>query len=344
MNINNKTDLDKIYLFIKDFENNVSPILANKSNSNKSTTNIRGLFTSAGANTEIILKYILKRENLDVIKNRGQITGQNQNKPATLDDFIFTLNSKSLLPTEVNYHLDTIRKWRNHSAHGNHLDKIDEGTIEAVNGAFKSLTKWFYEDYLKGEYIYSQNNEISTKPEIITDKPATASKKRYKILLLTAFLFILVPIVYFSFFSEISIFKTNSNKKQENAYLIIRSYFNSLNETGYNAYKYFADDVTTFYTKKNVTPKEIDILRQENRDFIDQKYDIDKNSLTLSHSENEVNYWSFWANFVCFKPSINKFQSSKVFMEFGINKKNKITSIKQIDIKNIKTSTKKPTL
>lgn len=90
-----KAELDKIYREFKDFQTTINDLLSKHSSDSASSTITRGAMTSAGANAEIILKYILDKEGIAVIKNRGkQAIDQNPNKPATLDDYIILWNLK----------------------------------------------------------------------------------------------------------------------------------------------------------------------------------------------------------------------------------------------------------
>jgi hypothetical protein len=362
-----KTDIDKIYREFKDFQTTISDLLSKHSSDSASSTITRGAMTSAGANAEIILKYVLDKERIIVIKNRGkQVIDQNPNKPATLDDYIFTLNPTSVLSAEVKNHLGTIQRWRNHSAHGNYLDKVDEATIEAINGAVKSLTRWFFEDYLKGEYAeYSiskkhvkidtestnlkkefEKKDFKIKPDYLFK---TKKEQRVKSMALVIILILVVLTgLYFSYYkfyahsSATNISKITEIKIKENAYNFIVSYFHSLNENGQTADRFFASEVSTFYTKNNLNPTKINIIRQLNTEFIDNKYAIEKESFKFTHSQNGINYWRFWANYACFRTSKKKFQSCKVLMEFGINNENKITSIKEIEIQNLNYTKSKP--
>ncbi|MCA6437548.1 MAG: hypothetical protein IM600_15335 [Bacteroidetes bacterium] len=363
-----KSELDKIYREFKDFQRTIKDLLNKHPDDSASSTITRGAMTSAGANAEIILKYILEREGITVIKNRGKINASdNPNKPAGLDDYIYTLNSKGFLPQEVRNHLKTIQDWRNHSAHGNYLDKVDESTIETINGAVKSLTRWFFEDYLKGEYegysigkkqIKAESETNNTKKEFdkkdfqiapdysILSKSKKVQKRKSKapIIILMLLIFGGAYFSYQKFYanSNVSAKATSGITDKDEAYDFIISYFNSLTEKGYNADRFFADEVSTFYTKHNLNPTQIDVTRQLNTEFIDNKHAIDKNSFKLIPSSDGITYWQFWADYVCYRPSKKKFQSCRVLMEFGINSGRKITSIKEIEIQNLKYSKNKP--
>lgn len=365
-----KSELDKIYREFKDFQRTIKDLLNKHPDDSASSTITRGAMTSAGANAEIILKYILEREGITVIKNRGKInTSDNPNRPAGLDDYIYTLNSKGFLPQEVRNHLKTIQDWRNHSAHGNYLDKVDDSTIETINGAVKSLTRWFFEDYLKGEYeeysigkkqVKAESETNNTKIEFdkkdfqiapdysILGKSKKVQKPKSKATIIILMLLILGG-AYFSYQkfysnsnSNVSTKTTSGIADKDEAYDFIISYFNSLTEKGYNADRFFADEVSTFYTKHNLNPTQIDVTRQLNTEFIDNKHAIDKNSFKLIPSSDGITYWQFWADYVCYRPSKKKFQSCRVLMEFGINSDRKITSIKEIEVNDIKFTKNKP--
>ena len=97
-----------------------------------------------------------------------------------------------------------------------------------------------------------------------------------------------------------------------------------------------------FYRKNNLNPTKIDIYRQLETEFIDTKHEINKESLTLYKDSLGINYWRFWNDFVCYRTSRREFESCKVLMEFGLNNKNKITSILEKNIKNLKFTKNRP--
>jgi len=130
--------------------------------------------------------------------------------------------------------------------------------------------------------------------------------------------------------------------EKDKVYDFIVDYFDNISSYT-EAKRFFADKVTHFYQKRDLTPDGVMKVRKENIEFVDGKHRIDKASLRPISVENDVTYWQFLTNFVCFRRSMNKFETAKVLMEFGINESSKITSIKEIQISNLKFTKDKPT-
>jgi hypothetical protein len=255
---------------------------------------------------------------------------------------------------------------------------IRDSTIDSVYDSFKDVLTWFFEIYLKGEYadftknIYASQEKIKepTKEELdeikrnfeknpfnIPDFSILKQSKQYKNAIRrkkqkTFFIILLVfcGIAYLAYHFYIKdsnkkakntiALKTHMNKDQVYDFLI--KYFNSSNDMNSDAHEYFANKVDTFYFRYNVNPTEIDIIRQQNIGYIDNKNSIDKESLYLSSKNDSVAHWRFWTEYTCYRPTLKKFQNSKVQLEFGINTDNKITFIKQVKKTKEKYSKEKP--
>jgi hypothetical protein len=130
------------------------------------------------------------------------------------------------------------------------------------------------------------------------------------------------------------------NEDQVHDFLI--KYFDSSNDLNTDAQEFFANKVDTFYFRYNVNPTQIDIIRRENIDYLDNKNSIDKVSLYAYSKNDSITRWRFWTDYTCYRPSKRKFQNCKVQLEFGINTSNKITSIKQVKVGPIHYTKTKP--
>jgi hypothetical protein len=123
--------------------------------------------------------------------------------------------------------------------------------------------------------------------------------------------------------------------QKEKVYNFIVDYFDNVNSY-IQVESFFADHVSTFYKRGNLTPQDIVEIRKSNDEFINAIHKLDKKSLILVANDNNIAYWRFWTSFVCFRRSYNKFETANVLMEFGINRASKITSIKEIKIIGLK--------
>jgi hypothetical protein len=358
-----KIELEKIYKEFNDFQATVSKLIGLDKNDPTSSSLIRGAVTSAGANAEIILKYILAREKIEVVKNQGKSNTDNPNKPPALNDFIYTLTLKGILPPEVKNHLNTIQSWRNHGAHGNYVDKIDRVTIEGINSAMKYFVKWFFEDYLKGEYAdfslqkrinASEDHEAShiepssapqEQGEIINER---RPNKRAIILIIAVFLLATATIFCINEFAEDkpsrashSAASTAKPLGKEEMYQFLIRYFNSINDKNNDPHTFFANHIYRFYNHKDINPTQVDIFRQTS-DHINNEHELDKESLYLARKNDTGSFWRFWNDYTCYIPSKGKYESCKVWMEFGLNQNNQIVWIKELKIVGLKFTKRKP--
>ena len=123
----------------------------------------------------------------------------------------------------------------------------------------------------------------------------------------------------------------------------IKNYYTALNNEGFDANKWFAEKVSAYISKSNITPDEINRLHRENTEFVNKNCAIQDSSFTLNRTENEINYFQFECNFTCYRTSKNKYQSCNIQVEIGINSTNdKFTSYKELKVSNLKFTNDKP--
>jgi hypothetical protein len=340
-----------------------------------------GFLLNARKNTEKILKYICKREGI-VATSKPQNGKIDEGRIPMLNDYLFHLKGKKIIDGDIDHHLEIIKRWGNRNAHdisndSSELNLIKASTIESVYDSSNYVKDWFFKTYLKGEYIDLTKNTYAKKEKVeelsqeederkknfiknpfnIPDLSILKQSKQYKNGIRrkkqrTSFIILLIccGIAYFGyhFFFEGSnkkaknttVTKTHMNKDQVYDFLI--QYFNNSNDINSDAHEYFANKVDTFYFRYNVNPTEIDIIRQQNTGYLDNKNSIDKESLYSSSKNDSVTRWRFWTEYTCYRPTLKKFQNSKVQLEFGINTESKITSIKQIKKTKEKYTKEKP--
>jgi hypothetical protein len=124
-------------------------------------------------------------------------------------------------------------------------------------------------------------------------------------------------------------------------YDFLAKYYYSLNEIDTDANDWFAEKISHFYTKTNITPEDVNIERRKS-DYVDSKYSVHKESINLDSTAKKIDYWSFRSKLICYRPSKKQFESCVVKMVFGINKDCKITCIKQVYYDELEYSDERP--
>lgn len=330
-----------------------------------------GFLLKARKNTEKILKYICKKEGIQVYV-KGPNGKIDESRIPMLNDYLQQLRSKKIIDNEIQIYLEIIKKWGNRNAHdvgGNNLehDQIKASTIESVYDSFNSFIDWFFKKYEKGAMIDFSKNEYVGQEKLkdLTDEERAENRrkfkwkdlgvpdysnlreaKEYKNLVRSQkrkvffrFLFIISIIAIILYFF-IKGFSGNDKEsatakdqlKKEEVYDLLINYFNSSNKISSDAHEFFANSVDTFFFRYNLSPAEIDIIQQENTSYIDNKNEIDKESLYQSSKNDSITRWRFWTKYTCYRPKLIKFQKNdRILMEFGITNNGKIKFIKQLE-------------
>lgn len=329
-----------------------------------------GFLLNARKNTEKILKYICKREGI-IVKPRSQNGIVDDGRIPMLNDYIFNLKGKKIIDVNIEHHLEIIKRWGNRNAHDISTENaepehIKSSTIESVYDSFHSFAEWFFKKYSNGPLVDFSKNEYSkieppkeyTEEEIAENRrnfkwedfgvpdysylKHTKENKRYvrkqKRRVLFRFLFIISIIslvVYFFIKGIIGNEKESSaakvQLKKEEVYDLLINYFNSSNKISNDAHEFFANRVDTFFFRYNLSPDEIDIIQQENTSYIDNKNEIEKESLVISSKNDSITRWRFWTKYTCYRPKLKKFQKNdRILMEFGITNYGKIKFVKQL--------------
>ncbi len=347
-----KIELKKIRRDFDNFRSSVEKLNLIGKEDPTSSTLTRGTLTSAGANAEIILKYIIKKEALQIIKNQGRgIKDENPNKPPTLNDFIYTL--KNLLPLEVKNHLNNIQSWRNHSSHGNEVSN-DESTVETVKASMTYLVAWFFEGYLKGEYAelnikkdatqvhenkleQSLNTKVEAKEEqsqIIPPHTKVLQKRsdsrKFKI-----FITVLSVIIVGA---ACLLIKKYNIPEEDKVYNFMNNYYKNQNDIGFDANDYYTHKISQFITHKNITPDSVNTLIKNEKDYVKGQIRIHKESIKFLKKEGEISYWTMNEDYSCFRSSKNKFETCNVLKEIGFNEDFKMASFVERKVSNVRHS------
>jgi uncharacterized protein (TIGR02145 family) len=126
----------------------------------------RGVYTSAGATCEAILKFIYQKDS----------TNQKPANKMMLDELLIKVADE--LPVQVMINFRTIQAWRNLGTHDkDDMRNIDSNSLIMVDMALSNIVNWFFSSYLNIEVPGSKTNKIGKKEEAsITSKPKTKSE------------------------------------------------------------------------------------------------------------------------------------------------------------------------
>ena len=113
---------------------------------------------------------------------------------------------------------------------------------------------------------------------------------------------------------------------------IITSYFEAFNNQSFDAYNYFSEYVSQYINKKNTNPYEINDIINNNTEFTNSKINIIGADVIISG----INSRDVWTTFTCYRTSKNKYQTSRVKLQFIFDEQNKITSYREIEVKDTK--------
>lgn len=115
----------------------------------------------------------------------------------------------------------------------------------------------------------------------------------------------------------------------------MRNYYHDLVMGNFDAYRYYADHVDRFISKKNVTPDEINEINRSNDEFIDKTVYVQEETMTPSRIEGKVQYFTFWIYFTCYRASKDQYQSCNVNIEVGLNENKKMISYRELKVTDL---------
>lgn len=134
----------------------------------------------------------------------------------------------------------------------------------------------------------------------------------------------------------------------------IKSYYDDLSHNeNYDANNWFTPYVSTYISKTDITPNDINNLHRSNTEFVNGQSVVDEQSFRfdrfenivdrINGNENKISFWLFESNFSCYRTSKRKYQTCKVLVEIGLNdESNKIASYKEVKVNDLHFSVDKP--
>jgi len=123
---------------------------------------------------------------------------------------------------------------------------------------------------------------------------------------------------------------------QNDALKILSKYYYDINNSNFDATNYFSEYVSQFITRRNVTPNDINILFNENDEFVEAQSRILDNRILFERTEKNISYFKYWVDYNCYRRSKNKYQFCKVNVEVGFDENNKIVSYKELKLKDLR--------
>ena len=130
----------------------------------------RGVYTSAGAACEAMLKFIYQKDT-------------NHQKPVNklmLDELLIKVNDLLPLPPQVMINFRTIQAWRNYGTHDkDDMRNADSNSFIMVDMALSNIVNWFFTSYLKIDTPSENKNLINiTEIDKVPQKKKINTKKK----------------------------------------------------------------------------------------------------------------------------------------------------------------------
>jgi hypothetical protein len=141
MERNIKEEIERLKHDYKDLKSEINELNNAVNKSQISISRKRGVYTSAGATCEAILKFIYQKEG-------GQ--GKPVNK-LMLDELLIKIGD--FIPPQVMINFRTIQAWRNLGTHDkDDMRSIDINSLIMVDMALSNIVNWFFTSYMKIDY------------------------------------------------------------------------------------------------------------------------------------------------------------------------------------------------
>jgi hypothetical protein len=122
----------------------------------------------------------------------------------------------------------------------------------------------------------------------------------------------------------------------EEALNLLSQYYEDLNNSSMDANNYFAENVSDFISRHNVTSKEINQILSQNNEYLNGESAIKNDEVTYHRNEDNISYYRYWIDYHCYRKSKNKNEFCKVNIEVGFNENNQITSYKELKVSDLR--------
>ena len=161
-------EIERLKYDYKDLKEEINELKNAINKSEISNSRKRGVYTSAGAICEAMLKLIYHKDT-------------NHQKPVNklmLDELLIKVND--LLPPQVIINFRTIQNWRNYGTHDkDDMRNADSNSFIQVEMALTNIVNWFFTSYLKID-TPSENKNLMNITEIdkVPQKKKINTKKK----------------------------------------------------------------------------------------------------------------------------------------------------------------------
>ena len=161
-------EIERLKHDYKDLKEEINELNNAINKSEISNSRKRGVYTSAGAICEAMLKLIYHKDT-------------NHQKPVNklmLDELLFKVND--LLPPQVSINFRTIQNWRNYGTHDkDDMRNADSNSFIMVEMALTNIVNWFFTSYLKIDTPSENKNLINiTEIDKVPQKKKINTKKK----------------------------------------------------------------------------------------------------------------------------------------------------------------------
>ena len=161
-------EIERLKHDYKDLKEEINELNNAINKSEISNSRKRGVYTSAGAICEAMLKLIYHKDT-------------NHQKPVNklmLDELLIKVND--LLPPQVIINFRTIQNWRNYGTHDkDDMRNADSNSFIQVEMALTNIVNWFFTSYLKIDTPSENKNLINiTEIDKVPQKKKINTKKK----------------------------------------------------------------------------------------------------------------------------------------------------------------------
>ncbi|WP_210466842.1 hypothetical protein [Rufibacter roseolus] len=116
----------------------------------------------------------------------------------------------------------------------------------------------------------------------------------------------------------------------------IKSYYSAVNSYNFEAHDFFAPNVKRYIKSTGMTPGQINNLQRDYlSEFANGVYVIDNNTLVPIQSYDGTTHYQYWADYGCFRKSLQKKQSCRIKCEVEIDANGMIVFYAEDYVRNL---------
>jgi hypothetical protein len=128
----------------------------------------------------------------------------------------------------------------------------------------------------------------------------------------------------------------STSMQKKNLLKQVKAYYLAVMQQQINTTDFFAPKVNQFISVTNPTSQQIQALfTQSYLEFITPQITVHDSTFTVAEGANEEQRTDYWVTFQCFRQSKLRYQTCNVHVEMLLDKAGKITSYKELEIKDL---------